>query len=246
VNLRRYLQPFAHLAGNVFRILPRGRRFGVALRIALAIAPLLRRSRYYQRRPSLLDGPREEALRIVLRTMTRARVEFDPELRIVSGELAGEGRLLILSGHFLLNVLSTRWLFDSGRPITAGLGGPREPMYYSGTTIPLPFVYAGPRMFVQLRRTIAEGSAGFITIEVPVPHDGWVVAETAAGRRYISPAIFTFAERTGTRVIFVATYLDRDGRVTVTFEQPHAKEAAAMTNEFREFLERHAGSVAGV
>jgi hypothetical protein len=242
VTLRRYLQPFAHLAGNVFRILPRRRRFGVALRIALLLAPLLRRSRYYQRRPSLLDGPREEALRIVLRTMTRARVQFDPELRFKGRELVEEGPLLIVSGHFLLNILSMRWTFDAGRTVIAALGGPREPMYYPGTTVPLDILYAGPQMFVQLRNSIAARAATFITIEVPVPHD-WFVAHTVVGRRYISPATFAFAERTATPVVFVATYLDDAGRVTATYERPRSSEAGPMTAEFGEFLARHAGAV---
>jgi hypothetical protein len=116
-------------------------------------------------------------------------------------------------------------------------------MYYGGSTEPLPFIYAGPRMFVQLRRRLAEGAAGFITIEVAVPDERYVIAHTAAGPRYISPATLAFAERTATPVVFVATYLDATGQPTVYYEHPHGTTAPAMTEEFRDFLQRHAAKV---
>jgi hypothetical protein len=243
VTIRPYLQLFAHLTGDSFRILPKRLRFPTAVRIARLIAPLLHRSRYYQRRPSLLDGPREEALRVVLRTMTRARVEYRPEVRFQGRELVPDGPVMILSGHFLLNVLTTRWIADAGRRLTAGLGGPREPMYYAGTTVPLDIAYAGSQMFVQMRRKIAAGDVLFLTIEVPVPHPEWLAVDTAAGRRYVSPATFAFAERTGTPVVFLATYLDADGHPQGVYERPRSTDAEAMAAEFCEFLRRHVGAV---
>lgn len=243
MKLRPILQVFAHLAGNAFRILPKRKRFAVALRIALAIAPLLRRSRYYARRPSLIDGSREEALRMVLRTMTRARVEFDPDVEIRGRELFPDGGVLIVSGHFLLNVLMTRWMFDAGRRFTAALGGPREPMYYFGTTVPLPYRYSGPQFLVQLRSDLAAGNICSVAIETQVPDENWIPFDTAAGRRYLSPAALTFARRTRTPVVFVATYLNREGRVVQTYERPHSEDPAAMRDEFLEFLQRHIAAV---
>src|SRR5688572_9358773 len=107
-------------------MLPKKRRFAVARRIALTIAPILRRSPYYARRPSLLDGPREEALRMTLRTMTRARVEFVPEVEIRGIELLPAGPCLLAGAHFLLNIAMTRWFHDHGRRYIGSVGGPRE------------------------------------------------------------------------------------------------------------------------
>jgi hypothetical protein len=243
VNIRAILQLFAHLIGDAFRILPKRKRFAAARRIALAIAPLLRRTRWYAQRPSLLDGPREEALRMVLRTMTRAGVTFDPDVDIRGRALTEDGAILVVSGHFLLNIMMTRWVFDVGRRYVAGLAGPREPLYYAGTTVPLECVYNGPQMFVQLRRRIDEDTIIFITVEVPVPNEDWIAVDTVVGRRYISPATFVFAERTRTRVVFTATYLDGEGRVIVTYERPQSLEAHAMAAEFCEFLQRHVAAV---
>lgn len=243
MSIRAYLQPFAHLTGDVFRLLPRSRRFGAARRIARAMAPLLRRSAYYRRRPSLLDGPREEALRMVLRTMTRAGVEFDVDLDVRGRELLPDGGVLVVSGHFLLNVMMTRWIHDAGRHFIAGLGGPREPMFVAGTRLPLDHVYSGPQVFLQLRKKLAARAVVFITVEVPVPTEGWVAVDTVVGRRYVSPATFAYAARTGTPVLFAATHLDGRGRLVVTYERPVAEDAQGMTGEFCAFLARHVGAV---
>jgi hypothetical protein len=243
VKLRPILQVFAHLIGDAFRLLPKKRRFAVARRIALTIAPLLKRSPYYARRPSLLDGPREEALRMVLRTMTRARVQFDPEVEVRGRELLPEGGVLTVTGHFLLNILMTRWMFDAGRRFTAALGGPREPMYYFGTTEPLPHRFSGPQILVQLRSDLAAGNICSVAIESPIAYENWIPFDTAAGRRYLSPTAFAFVRRTGTPVIFAATYLSPEGRVVVTYERPHSEDPAARTDEFREFLQRHIAAI---
>jgi hypothetical protein len=243
VSLRPFLQPFAHLTGDAFRLLPRSRRFAAARRIALALAPLLRRLPYYRRRPSLLDGPREEALRIVLRSMTRAGVTFDVDAGIHGRELVPDGGMFIVSGHFLLNVMMTRWIHEAGRHFIAGLGGPREPMFYAGTRVPLDHVFSSPQIFTRVRKKIAARAIVFLTIEVPVPQEGWIAVETAAGTRYVSPATFTFAARTRTPVLYAATYLDERGRLCVFYERPTSEDPETMAREFCAFLQRHAATV---
>lgn len=244
MSLRSVLQQFAHLAGNAFRILPRKQRFAAARRIALLIAPLLRRSSYFPRRPSLLDGPREEALRMLLRSMTRARVEFVPDVEVRGYEHVSDRPVLIVSGHFLLNVTMSRLIMNSGRRFFGSLAGPREPMYYHGTTVPLDVLYVGPHIFFQLRRTLKDGNIGFVTVEVvDDPHDDWITVETVVGRRYVSPAVFSFASRTGTPLVFGATYLNPAGRLTVTYEVPREKSAEGLRDEFCRFLQKHAAAV---
>ena len=243
MNIRPVLQVLAHVTGDAFRILPKKTRFAAARRIALLIAPLLKRTRYYAARPSLLDGAREEALRMVLRTMTRARVEFDPDVHIVGRELVDGPPVLIVSAHFLLDSAMSRWMFDAGRQFTVSLAGPREPMYYCGTTVPLPHHYAGPMLFLQLRRALAAGHIGFVAVEESEPHENWEEVETAAGRRYVSPAVFAFVARTGTPIVFGATYLSPEGRLTVTYEKPRAADAEGLMAEFCDFLRRHAAAV---
>lgn len=243
MTIRSLLQPFAHLTGDVFRLLPRSKRFAAARRIALAVAPLLRRSRYYQRRPSLLDGPREEALRIILRTMTRAQVPFDVDIAIHGRELIPERGVYMVTAHFLLNIMMTRWIYESGKHFVTGLGGPREPMFIAGTPVPLDHVFSGPAIFTSLRKKIAQGSVAFLTVEVPVPTEGWTAVETVVGTRYVSPATFTVAARTKTPVVYAATYLDQSGRLAVFYERPTSDDPETMASEFHAFLQKHVGAV---
>jgi lauroyl/myristoyl acyltransferase len=244
VRIRPVLQVFAHLIGASFRVLPKQKRFAVARRIALTMAPLLKRTPYYERRPSPLDGPREEAMRMMLRTMTRARVEFVPEVELRGIELLPAGPFILAGAHFLLNIAMTRWFHDHGRTYIGSVGGPREPVYYFGTLVPLTFRYSGPQILVQIRRDLAAGHTSFIAIEAAIRYgDDWVAVDTVVGRRYVSPAAFTFAKRTGTPMIFVATYLNHEGRVVVTFERPQSDDPAVMTTEYCQFLKRHIGAV---
>jgi len=175
--------------------------------------------------------------------MTRASVTFDPDVEILGRELLPDEAFLIVSGHFLLNVTMSRWIFDAGRRFTVSLGGPREPMYYSGTTVPLPYRYSGPQVLVQLRRELAAGNICFIAIERDVPHPDWTAVDTVAGRRWVSPKAFAFAAKTATPMLFAATYLSREGRLTVRYEQPRSREPAAMAGEFCEFLEKHIAAI---
>ena len=243
MSLRSVLQQFAHFTGHAFRILPRKRRFAVAQRIALLIAPVVRRSSYFPRRPSLLDGPREETLRMLLRSMTRARVEFVPDVEVRGYEHVAGRPVLIVTGHFLLNITMSRLIMDSGRRMFFSLAGPREPMYYHGTIVPLDVLYASPYLLFQLSQTLADGHVGSLAVEAEDPHDDWIVVETVAGPRYVSPAIFTFASRTGMPLVFGATYLNRERRLTVTYEVPREKDGAELTAEFCRFLQKHAAAV---
>ncbi|MFL6248226.1 MAG: hypothetical protein ACJ74H_19535 [Thermoanaerobaculia bacterium] len=243
MRLRPVLQIFAHLAGSAFLVLPKKKRFAAARRIALMLAPLLRRTSFFERRPSLIDGPREEAMRMVIRMMTRARVEFDPDVDVIDEELIAGAPVLIVSAHFLLNVAMTRVILDAGGRMTGSVAAPREPVYYWGTTVPLPHLYVSPLLFLQLRRTLAEGSVVFVTAEEAEPHENWVAVDTAAGRRYVSPAVFSFIARTRMPAVFGATYLSPEGRLTITYEQPRGTTADAMCAEFCEFLRRHAAAV---
>lgn len=233
----------ADAAGHAFRILPRRARYAVAHRIALLIAPILRRSPYYARRPSRLDGSREEALRIMLRLLARSRVPFDPDIDVRGRELFPGTPALIVSAHFLLNVHMSRWMFDAGRDLTAVLGGEREPMYYSGTLRPLGRIILGPSVLLQMRRVLAEGSSVFIDIESGRVTEGWTQLETAAGQRWVSIKALKFAQRIGVPVVFASTLIDTHGRMVVTYARPSSDDPEVTLREFCEFFRNEAARI---
>ena len=242
--VRRIFQLVAGVAGNAFRLLPRGARYAVAHRIALLIAPILRRTPYYARRPSRLDGYREESLRMMLRVLARSRVCFDPDIDVRGRELFPDKPALIISGHFLLNGHMTRWMLDAGRDMTAVLGRDRETMYYSGTLRPVAQLIVGPSVLLKMRRSLAEGSSVFIDIEAGRMNEGWTPVETAAGTRWISIKPLQFAKRIGVPVIFASTIVDERGRMVVTYVRPSSDDPDVTLREFGEFLRNEAARVA--
>jgi hypothetical protein len=242
--VRRIFQLLAGVAGNAFRFLPRGARYAVAHRIALLIAPILRRSPYYARRPSRLDGYREESLRMMLRVLARSRVRFDPDIDVRGRELFPDTPALIVSGHFLLNGHMTRWMFDAGREMTAVLGGERETMYYSGTLRPVAQLIVGPSVLLQMRRRLAEGSSVFIDIESGRMNEGWTPVDTAADTRWTSIKPLKFAKRIGVPVVFASTLIDARGRMVVRYVRPSSDDPEVMLREFGEFLRDEAARVA--
>ncbi|HEV3484912.1 MAG TPA: hypothetical protein VG106_05860 [Vicinamibacterales bacterium] len=239
---RAIARVFADLVGHLFRLLPRRWRFGAARRIALTLAPLLRRTRYYARRNSLIDGHREEALRIVLRCMIRSGVAFDPAMLVHGGELVPRGSAFLFTGHFLLNnVMITRWLHDRGERITWFVAGPREPMFYGGTRVPLEVLQRGTAALLRARRLLAEGQKVLAGFEEVNPHEDSIPVETAAGVRHVTPALARFAARLEVPVLFAATHFHDDGRVVVTFARPSSNET--LVAEFCEFLRAHTAAI---
>lgn len=182
-------------------------------------------------------------LRILMRTMTRAEVPFDIDVEFRGEELMPRGGVIVVSGHFLLNVVITRWAYDHGRTFTGIFGMEREPVFYAGTLVPLDLLYAGPQVFVQARTKIEEGSILFSDIDNTEANDRWSPIDVPGGRRYVSPALLKFAAHTRTPVVFAATYFDERGRVIVTFERPTSDEPESMMAEFLEFFRTHATRV---
>lgn len=242
--MRRIAQFFADLAGHAFRLIPRRQRFETARRIALVLAPLYRRTPFYAGRPSDLDGSREECMRKVLRTMTRTRVLCDPELDVDGGEMVPPGAALIVSGHFLLNIVMSRWLEDRGHPFTGVIGETREPMFVYGTPRPLDLLRSGPQVLVEIRGRLAKGRTVMIDLDQLHPADGLTPIDTVVGRRYVSASMLKFAERTGTPVLFAVSRFDDRGRVMLKFVRPSSNDAETMLSEYCDFLRAEAAAVA--
>ncbi|HKO00087.1 MAG TPA: hypothetical protein VJ032_00240 [Thermoanaerobaculia bacterium] len=228
---------------NVFRLLPRRWRYPVAMRIALLLAPLVRRTTLYRRRPSHLDGYREESLRLAIRFLARARVPYDPDLDVRGLEHFPDGAALIVSGHFLLNGLMTRCIFDAHRTLTIILGSERrEPTFYAGTLQPIETLIVNPSILVQVRRRLADGGTVLIDIDSKTAREDSMRVETAVDTRWISPSVLQLAEKIGVPVIFTAARVERR-RATVTFVKPSSQKADVMLREFCDFYREHIAAI---
>lgn len=178
-----------------------------------------------------------------MRTMTRAQVEFDPEVLWRGETVADDEPTLFIGGHYLLNITMSRRFHNAGRRFAIVVNSPREPVYYFGTKRPIENIYAGSRMFVQIRNRLRDRVSVFMTIEDEHRRDGFWPAETVVGTRHVSVGALQFAMRCGAPMMFAATYLDAEGRITTTLEKPHATDAESLAAEFGDFLQRHVAAV---
>src|SRR5262249_39637736 len=147
----------------------------------------------------------EEALAQALESMAFRGVEFEPELVVQGAEVIPCGGVILATGHFRLNRLFLRWLFDRGRPGAAGMKPPRPVPYVWGTRVRLDAILADRQVLLRLRRRLAAGATVFIDLDGPEPSPGARLVETVVGPRYVSDAVPRFAERLGLPVVFCST-----------------------------------------
>ncbi|HEX8253122.1 MAG TPA: hypothetical protein VF846_08255 [Thermoanaerobaculia bacterium] len=209
---RAVTRVMATLTGAAFGIVPRRHRFAAARKLALAAAPLLRASRHYQRRGSLLDGYREEAVRLALHAMRRLSITFDPALR-VRGATLPDGPAIIACSHFLLNFVMLRWILDRGDPPAMIANHPDPLICYVGTTQRIDSLHSAGGVLLAVRQRLAAGRKVMVMIDDQNPERGYVRVDTAAGPRYVSGVMHRFAERLNVPLYFVNVYVDAGGEL---------------------------------
>lgn len=207
------LRVLATAAGAVLAAVPRRYRFDLARRVGLAVAPLLALTPLYATRPSRLDGPREEAVRLALHLMRRLRVRFDPKVE-VKGDPLPAGAAIVAGAHFGLHQLPARWLFDRGDVPAVIAYRPNPAVCYIGSDVPIHYLdAANAAVLVQARCRLAEGKKIIVLIDDEHAAPGLMKVDTVAGPRWVSDAIPRFAERIGVPLFFVHTRIEADGRL---------------------------------
>lgn len=218
---------------GVLRALPRKHRFGAARLFARAGEPFYRRLIYPLRRPPILDGPREDFLRVTLRLMDRSGIAFDPTLQIHGWDLVHPGAAIFLTGHFMLTALWTRWVLESGERISLISVDPQYRLM--GTTRSIEII-SGHAMLVAARSRLLAGGKVNCAADFAVEREDWIRVETEAGSRWISDAMPRLAERLSVPLFFVAARVDEDWNVVVHVEKPSSNDARTTTDEFCRFF----------
>ncbi len=219
------------LFGLAMRAVPRGGRFAVAMLLASAAAPLVRRSdlfRGVRRYP--FNSARDVALHVVLAVLNRSGIGFEPRLRfeglekLDAARAAGRG-LLLVGPHTHLTSLAVRHLHDSGYGMTVVTMGPVARRVGSRTALPV--IPLSPHFLLEVREALLAGGMVFAMIDRVKPVAGMTVpVETAAGTVHVADALVRLAARCGVGVAFIASR--REGRgVACTLDVPAAGEEAA-------------------
>ena len=191
--------------------MPRRLRFRAVLRLSRAIAPLavalLARTRYGGL-PT--EGRVDTTVRMLCRAMTAAGTHFDPEVRYDGPSQSLAGALLV-SGHFPLNALVTRHLFDRGTPPAVVKRFPLADPYYWGSFVRDRVIEPSPAVLVKVRRALMEGHPVFIDIDSYEEVARGVTATTAYGTLHVSTAVFEFARRCDVPLYFACGRSERRG-----------------------------------
>lgn len=217
--------------GRAFALLPRRFRFRTVLALARLLAPLavalLARSRY----SGMTQGPVDATVRLLCRAMIVAGTRFDPRVRY-DGPDDLRGALLV-SGHFPLNALVTRHLFDRGTPPAVVKRFTRIDPFYWGTTVRDEVLELSPSVLVRVRSALAQGRPVFIDVDTREDVPRAVTATTAYGTLNVSTAIFDFARRCNVPIYFACGRSERRG-LPLVYVRRIEPDVQAFIAEYRE------------
>lgn len=228
------------------RLAPRRRRFGATLRMAGAVATLLRlTSAYREQEVKGFDGPREIALHFMLNALTRNGTRFDPAVRVNGfGELeralaAGKG-VLVVGPHAALTLLMIRLFHDRGLdPVVVS---PDPLMRVAGTTVTTRTIQPSPTFLVKARGSLRRGELVCAMPDRAEHHGGRTVEfATAGGRVIVAPALMRVAARCGARVVFTEAHAEGRSVVAGVIASPaDASTGDTILEGFKEFVRERA------
>jgi lauroyl/myristoyl acyltransferase len=242
-----------HIAGLCFasamRLIPRRRRFGVALLIARAAAPFVRRTQaFHEQRRGNVDGVCEIALHLVLNALTKNGVEFDPVITVngkdgLERALATGKGVLLIAPHTALGLLMVRFFHDAGYDPIVIAADPQ--MRVSGTKVTAQTLQPSQTFLVAIRTKLRRGKFVCAMPDRGEPIAGRTVEfATANGRIILAPALIRVAARCRAEVVFLEAHVEERGVVAnmVTPPRSPASSADTITEGFIEFVRAHVES----
>lgn len=195
--------------GFAFRLLPRRMRFRTAVRLAQAIAPAAVRLLALVGYSGVVVGPINATIRVLCRAMVVTRTPFDPETRYDGPEVPPES--IVVSGHFPLNALVSRHLFDHGRLPVAIKSQPLADPYFWGTEVRDHALAPSPTVLLKVRSTLAAGRPVLMDIDAAREGPRRVSVSTTIGEAAAVTAPFELAARLGVPLYFACGRAERKG-----------------------------------
>ena len=221
----------AWIVGGALRIVPRRSRFRAVVALARVLAPAIVALLSLARYRGATAGRVDATVRVLCRAMTAAGTRFDPEVRYDGPEsLAGA---LLISGHFPLNALVTRHLFDRGTPPAVVKRFPLADPYYWGSFVRDRVIEPSPAVLVKVRRALAQGHPVFIDIDSFEKVRRGVTADMAYGTVNVSTAVFDFARRCNVPLYFACGRNERSG-LPLVFVRGIEPDVEAFLAHYRE------------
>jgi len=227
-------------------LVPRGRRCGAALRLARVATPWLRLSELYRRQErSRVSGALDIATHMVLHTLTKNGVLFDPIFEFDGYDdflrTYKEGRgILLVAAHNALSLLILRRFYDAGIP-SVTISSDALPVL--GTPFDAPIIDASSAFLVSARSRLRRGEIVGAMLDRGEHHrdkgaERTFEFETANGPVIVAPALLHVAARCGSKVVFVEAHAETSG-LAGTLVVASSADADELTREYIDFVRAH-------
>jgi hypothetical protein len=204
----------AAAVGIAFRLLPRSWRFRTATAIARSTTPIAMRFLRAVHYSGIVVAPGDAMLRVLARAMMWTRTRFDPTPKLDLPddliEVTRRQGAIFASGHFPLNWIITRYLYDQGLWPAIVKVFPHADPYIWGTTVTDDLVLNTPAILVRFRSILREQRP--IVLDIDGGGLGETVpVDTVLGRGYVATGIFRFAAKMNVPIYFACARLEASG-----------------------------------
>jgi hypothetical protein len=221
---------------KIFFLFGRRARFFHALRLIRIAEPFLRRLPRYRTPAHGLGSDREFLTSALLNTLSDHDVEFDADILVTGDELPADEGAILISGHFYLNFVFFRRLYDIGRQTTIFLVTPPKEWRVMGTKVPLEVLRPRAASLLQVKRRISEGRLVALAIDNFEQLPNYKKLNVPGRDVFVSDSIIKFAEKLNIPLFFFDTFFDKDNRIVVNVRKAEAKQSALVLDEFADFI----------
>lgn len=215
---------------------PRRWRFHYAVWLSRVVGPILYRSSLHQRPLRSLDTYHERTLSRLIQRMVHQRLGFDPVIDVQGLDALHDSAAILISGHFSLNLLGLRWLYDHGHPVTLVTEHSWLYSHTIGISAVSETICPDAFSLINIRSRLLSRKKIGIDIDCFSRNGGPRTIETPMGTVFIRDTIMKFAERMGVPVLFVVTHFTRDGNVSANIVRPSSTRAEIVLDDFCRFL----------
>lgn len=222
---------------KIFLLFGRQTRFTCALRLVKIIEPIAGKFSYYKMPPIVLGTYREYLTAALLNSMTLHDVEFDIVLTVKGKELLIPEGAIFVSGHFYLNFIFMRWLYDIGRQPSIFLRTGTDEWRILGTKIPYEILEHKPVSLNKVKRLVSNDKIVLTAIDSTIPYLHWTKLNVTDSRDiFVNDSLIKLAERTHTPIFFFDTFFDENNNVTAIIERASSNDTQIVLDEFAKFI----------
>lgn len=231
-----FLSVASRLLFKILSVYRSERRFAAALKIARVSAPVLERLKILPAPPFCLNNYQGYLLSYILSSMTYQGLEFDPVITVRGAKELKNGRAIIVTGHYYLNMIFSRWLYDNDHLFSSIMLIGHDEWKIAGTKIPFEVIHPFGKSLLKIRRRLADGHFVIVPIDSSHPYPGWHKVNTADRDLFVSNDIINFASRINVPILFLKTQMNARHEIVVEIVRSKSTNNEIVFEDFCQFL----------